>query len=782
MRHPVLAWILLMTVITACSQELPIETDASNDDVDWNVVDWRLPRRTLAAIRTFLYFNNYRIADPVRAYREASRYAAEWDSLGQREFAQRPRAEQEARRRAAADLARRGRIAVLDPANRIWLQGRDGMVPVLSPDSPPPVGSNDAVTRSLHHLTQAVGTDPTNVDAWRNFAFMQGTAGDRSAQQRSLEQLLRASDGARPRYAGWRHRARLDLAWLARERGDHEACLAELDSLGREPGRIDKALRQEALLVRGLVHAERGDWVEAHEIAGRLAHVMTSRQSSDRRKLNKHGWLLVDSDFMARWVLAWSDIADGRPAEAERRLRGLRPWVAYPAGLAARFWQDQGFIFEAAHDRERAGRCFSAASIYHPFCVYFPSDAYGGPATILGFDGTDGPFQLGYRLFFTSGSLFGYAAGRAIDWEVSAPGAERDRLWQAAHDGLSACIARHLHETAARGIRGRMRLLAGYTADARADLAACDAALPATSPAKALVVLNLGLAQLQMGDDRSAATTLARHVALDSTSVKGWDLRGIAEARCDSFDAALSSLARARDLAPASGLVAYNTGLVLLNSRRYAEAESSFVRAATLMPGDARVAPMLEVAKDLRDGKRSEAVQLDVSRMTPTRVVRARRTNAHTLADAEAVLALLPNWIDGDHAVVADSLAADYREAPTEARRLLLCLACLQAERPERVQRLLAPAWPALDDAATILLLRADHTLGVATRALDIVGELDGEPDPRPDAELWALVVAICLDRNHIEPARRALARARELDPDNRALAIQSSLLDSQPR
>jgi hypothetical protein len=51
--------------------------------------------------------------------------------------------------------------------------------------------------------------------------------------------------------------------------------------------------------------------------------------------------------------------------------------LEFPPRLAARFWQDQGRIYDRAGQHGTARHCYEWAAMYHPLTTFFPLSGHG---------------------------------------------------------------------------------------------------------------------------------------------------------------------------------------------------------------------------------------------------------------------------------------------------------------------------------------------------------------------------------------------------------------------
>jgi len=118
-----------------------------------------------------------------------------------------------------------------------------------------------------------------------------------------------------------------------------------------------------------------------------------------------------------------------------------------------------------------------------------------------------------------------------------------------------------------------------------------------------------------------------------------------------------------------------------------------------------------------------------------------------------------------------ENLQSDSDNSAAEEPRLALARTLVQAGHMKEVQELLVPLWPKeISREETELLLRADRSLGQASRAVKLARSLKHDPDLMPYSDFWALVAIICLENDAKESGMQALEKALALDPENVAL------------
>ena len=336
---------IALTVICGCSSAPDTETDPTAQVptdlwVDWDLADWRVDRYILVNIRDFTTTQNLGRRDPISDYQKAVTYNATWDSLGLIPFLALNEAEQQDRRRVARNHIAKARRIVLGTTNHYWMESSLGLFPNLSIDGAPiPYGAETAVTDAICNLVAAVGTDPSNPAGWRDLAYFYGVVGDRVRQQRALTASLVALDRIDPDqvaegdFGRMRRDVFLDLAWLARDLRQPDltlAYLAHVNSWLATPSPEHNDRVYEAMLLRGLALADKGEWLAAVNQARALPRIeVVSRRirggvREDLRWFldpphfealgyDRSAWPRLVSDFGRRWIKATAGAPRGDP-------------------------------------------------------------------------------------------------------------------------------------------------------------------------------------------------------------------------------------------------------------------------------------------------------------------------------------------------------------------------------------------------------------------------------------------------------------------------------------
>lgn len=398
--------------------------------VDWDEHDFHLDRYLQINLRDLAVSMDRDHRDLSDVYRQAVTDEAAWDSIGLDLHSRLNRAEQTQRRRLATRHHDRARSLLLGVIHhhRNWLAR--GLLPDFTP-----VGMIDrhegvetVVTTALKHLTRATATDPSLAAAWRDLAYFSGVAGDRDRQERALNAALAALEapGRGPRDTDDHGRLRrdilLDLAWLVRASGRLDLAIAHLDRLepwlGTPAPEADLRL-YEALLLRGLALADRGDRREANRIARELPalrlpvrairalkredlHWHISIPNSGELGFMRSAWPRRESNFGRQWIRAALEAASGDPRRAARLLHAPPTDLELPSRLAWRYWQERGRLHDLANEGHEAIRCYQRAAQYRPYLAFFPLRASDG-APRLGEFGFVRRYYAGYGLFFLCG-------------------------------------------------------------------------------------------------------------------------------------------------------------------------------------------------------------------------------------------------------------------------------------------------------------------------------------------------------------------------------------------
>jgi len=749
-----------LTLVTSCGggpEPATSPPTSGATSIDWNGLDWWLPRGSLAGYN--YWFADFE-PDAASQYRRNARSSAPSDSVGAAVFATLAGAEQAARRELAAAQVRQAFLAIADRAYRlrdIAAAGRAAIGPLVDIDR--------VMLRALRSLHTAVGTDPTSADAWFNLAYFAAVVGDRDVAQRARVQFLAITADAAPTtttIAGRRCRLILDEAWDLRDDGHYAQCDLWLEGHAAElasgpAGEHALLPGIERALIHALAAAEEGRRADANAWLALLPRVPVRRGQKTR-----------DSEYLRTWVHAWIELRDGQPEQAAYRIGNREP-ARLQAGIAWRYWQDLGLILEELGDVRAARQAWRLAHRARPYLAFFPMSARQGQPTRLGLPGTTEPYFVAYRSFFNVGSFWGYAATQAQVCQAYDP-ERRPELWRRAMRDLDTCIRRRINDDLARLVRARLNLQRGEPALAARDLEAVAIQSLAGATSEAEYAFLRGVATLNSGDYASSLPWFERCVGLVPNHARAWQSLAVCLAYLDRDAAALAAFDRVEHLQPSDGVNFYNRGLLHLQHGRLAEAEADLVRAAQLLPDNQGALQLLQAVAT------GHAVTVDLTpqplQLVATTESRASAETIDAIMTADGLPPDLVNELDAgsaDREVWLDLLEQRYADEPTPFHRQQLAAARALTGDHVGVTALLAPSWPAsLSTLECALLLEADRATGELARAEAVAaGELAAD---LMDLRVLIVTATILLDHGRAEQARVVLAQARALAPDEPAV------------
>jgi len=813
------AWLLAIATLAAAA-----------DPVDWNRLDWRLDRALL--VSRYL-FHDRQPADPWPQYLTSLSGGVVPDPVDLAEFLALAPAVQAARRAEAAELVASARLAVLDralPLRDAVQANQPNLVGDLARDTP---GFAEAMTTALGRLDAAVVRDPTAAEAWYHLAFFRGLAGDVAREEQAHAGFFAAwahlDASQQTALAFYREQAILDRAWALRDRGRYDECLEWLDThraeLSREAAPPAVAPYAEALLVRALVHAERGEVAPAQALLPHLPVLeLPSRAAApnqtyvdqynqrlayyrrlyhnpsidppDRddhlpaddpnRDLPVHNpsaeWQDTVSDnlsrqhrsstYLRKWVQAWLTLRRGHDARSvARELGRMELELEFPPRLGWRWWQDQGLLYEALGEYDLAQVCWARAAVYRPFFVYHPMGQGRGIAQVHGLAGTGQPYFLAYGTFFTVGSLWSYAANAALACQVESDPRAQAALRQSALAHLDACVRRGLSAAGAQALRGRLSFLAEDYAAAETDLAAAWDTLERRQQAPPDLALMLGLCRFNREDWPGARPWLQAFVTREPAAHVGWQAYGLVLAFLGDQTGAIAALDRAVALAPDEPTYLYNRGLLHYRADHRDLARADFLRARDLWPENPQIDQMARVV--LEPTRYTIEMTAAPVRMDLPPAQRAELADLMAVGRDGDQAGELADLVSGDEdarARLLAELAARHAADPSPVNRLRLAQGAMLAGQPELTQRALAGAWPdGLSPVERRLLLYADRERGDSGRAAELAGQLD-RPGASEDVELLTIAATILLDHDRRDLARPVVERALEIAPQSAVL------------
>jgi len=811
----------------AAANAAAVGASGSVDWQDWAYLDWRLDRPQLISV---YLFKNFQPADPLGEYVESTRWTAARDSVGLDVFLGLDPGERAERRKTARKHRDRA-LRLARVADEVWAANREGLWLPVGAMFPPPPGAGDALTKALGDLITACGLDPSAASIWYDLAFLAAAVGDDrraeaaiSAGLVALEQARTEGTGAAtataaavappPRDfwhpnrasgdpgdpAGSLHvRLLLDRAWLRRDTGRFAATLADLaraDSLlaaGR--GRTAWTTR-EAVLVRALIAAETGDLGQAQRLAGVIGRVpvwvrnreawrVVRPEGTNAATMDKGAWQLRRSPLIGDWIVARAHLALGQLEQARATLGDPDPMVELPPGWDRRYWNDVGQIHAACGRSAEARLSFALAAVRSPYFIYYPMIGARGSARVGDRPGSGGTYFLAYRHFYLAGDFYSYAANTAVGYEVETDPLRRRLLAATADDALTVCRRRGLHPASALALRGRLRFFEAHYDSALVDLETAYSELREQGAEDGRTALLIGLILFNRGDYHDSEPWLARAVELLPDEAFAWRSLGLARIFGGDADEALVTLDRAVALDGSSHYGWYNRGLLYLSRGDLEPARRDLLRAAELAPDDADVIRLTNLVanQDVRSVT-LQASPIEVRTVGEDLGGRGpRQEPGISLADELAGVDPEGNdaWLTllgtDPEQLVAELETSHHAQKTALSRRNLAWVYLRTGRARDARNLLLSEGSKELAAEDLRLVLEADRQLGQDARARRMVADLATDPDPVPDARVWAIVAAICLDHGWNDLAREALDLAIALDPGNMALLGQRAAI-----
>ncbi len=659
------------------------------------------------------------------------------------------------------------------------------------PSSPLNVGGSpqkwlgSGAVEAAQWLSSATDLDPSNAEAWLALARLRADLGERERQRAALAAAGRALDAAPDSTSDERRALRLEVlqasAWLDRDEGRWDEGLAVVErGLGLEPEDL------ELMLVKGLILADAGRFVEASAIARDLPSI----------RYHVHGMLLMGlqkapSDYGSRWIQAMAYVAAGDPKLAEYALGVLHPErIRLP--FMSRYWNDVGLVAELNDRPADAAFYYSIALVTAPWHYYRPWAGFGCPSRILGQPAPGVPVFTSPAHRYLAGSLFSYGAQIAAEAEVAADSAIAAGRGALADSALTLCRRRNVRPALALALRGELRADLGEDDLAEADLTRARQELAASGQRNARTSTALGIIRMKREDYTAALDLLREATQADSTSASAWRMLGVALAEVDRPVEARAAMDRAIALAPRSADGWYNRGVLALSRSEWEPAVADLRAAAALAPQSVRIAEALARAErqapDTILTRTPGTIRRELLRVEPSAPERLPLRGAtvglgQTSRPSDRVGRLLEPTAAADSAAGPrlHDLESLYERQPSPQAREQLASAYLRARAPEKALKLLAPSWGKdLSVVETRIVLEADRQRNDAGRALDLARAVDpAHPDPA-DRDLWALVAMMCSGADHARDGLRALEAALTLDPRNSGLIMYRETLRAQ--
>ncbi|MCP4571251.1 MAG: tetratricopeptide repeat protein [bacterium] len=507
------------------------------------------------------------------------------------------------------------------------------------------------------------------------------------------------------------------------------------------------------------------DPMAPQRVGGGLTAAHTPNDWSPEPVVQKNAGVSGTSDWARDWVQAFIHLRS-MPAEVVlKRIAEPDPMREYPPGLAHRYWNDFGLVYERLGRHADARRCYAAATMYRPYFLYYPLEGRQSRSRLYTGEEEARVYYLGAGRFYTGGDLYAFASGCVLAWEFTDDPDRRDRLRDLAEESLTACRNRGIRPTAALAQRGRLRYLAGDLTRAGTDLETALEEFRAEQRDDAELLLMLGLVHFNAGDFSGAAPWLEDYSRRRPGEVVGWLALGLAAAHMEHLAAAETALSRAVDLRPDDPGSWFNRGLVRIKRGQGEAALADLEQALVLVPGHAdilRITELLAAGELPNIALQSSPIVLGTSQPATTASESLQRVHMGAEMRASSVADLLSAGLEegADRFALEDTHLHD----PSPANRALLARRYLADGRPDLVQDLLVPVWDSgLTDEELLVLLAADRELGESERAVALVHGLQGMAPETATAAIWQLVGVTCLEAGLENQADAALKYAESL-------------------
>ncbi len=744
---------------------------------DWDEVDWKFWRHSLAKAS----FKRLRPHEAFHKYREQTNFLIGRPPVSLAEFQRLDPAEQEARRREAAQrMEQAGKLeAVLNRGWELWTltyeNGEQKAVPdeVILDEMGP-------ITRTLKHLRAAVALDPSDPVACYDLAYFSGLVGDEDLRDKALIAGLEALSelspgGGAPRWRSdgelglLRLRLLLDQAWALRRDGYFDRAgtvVQQIQDQMKNDGRgtYDEAVETNILLA--LLAADRGDVHFARKIARELPEIPLFLQPSahmgfgGKPPLVKSNMRQVESRFARDWIWIMTLLQEGEKEQILQRLTEMNYRLELPVHLNHRYWHDMGEVLEQLGERGRSRLAYGFSILYRPYLAYYPLQGSRGNARVTDQIGCGRAYYQSYRHFYVGGSLFSYAANRLVAMDMAQDKKEREAIGREGVAALSACIRKGLRPAAALALRGQVNYRLYRDQEALADLAEADRLLVQMGRPSSDVIKLAALIHFQHEEFEASLSLLDRYTRLNPEDGFGWRTAGVALTNLGRYDEARSTMERALRVDPSSLEGRFNLGLLYLKTGDREGARLVQAELESRFPDHPQTARFRElVAAD--PGRPLEMA------VTPVEIKTSVDEDRWFLAgEDDGGVNLLGQLSEPDLRGLAATCRHILEQQPSAGNRLRLARVLAQLEDWKEVTDLLAPLWPdGLTRAEAMELLRADLVAGRAGRAMEMVQRLNGGRRPVPDVEFWALVGAICEKSGATEEARQAAAVVRSFEP-----------------
>jgi tetratricopeptide (TPR) repeat protein len=754
----------------------------SNHFIDWDALDWKFIHRLFP-----MDYSQFRRTKSVPisygVYKKETRFEAPVEALTLSQFQSLPLTTQLKRRQESEKYLVEAMAfhRAIDQGWELWtntLLRQTGEGAFLF--------ENGMVTPTIKNLETATGLDPANPFTWRHLAFFTGLVGDRYRQIHALDCGFEAladyenrsqdfSINTLKELATMRLRMLLDRSWLLRElgrfnesRNDVELALILIGNDNLKT--LD--LGREALLLQALIMVDQGLVHEARVKAKKLEtwSVPFMGNIGQTTPMVKDNFQHYESDFCRHWVWAMTHMKLGNAAQVTDKISDRELFTSFPPHLGYRFWQEMGRIQEHFGEFEKATNYYALGTLNRPFLPYFPVEGAAGFVGIFGQKDTAETQYLGFNEFFLGGSYFSFAANFVADMDEASTPRELVHFGTKALDALTICQKQGIRPASTLALRGNAHYLLGNLEKAEQDLNGAQLLFAEANQESSPVIRLLGLLHFLREDYAGSLLLLDRYNELEPEDAFGHRLQGLNYAHMNRFSEAKSCLNNALEIEPRSLAGLYNRALILLHLGQVESAQTDLQQAHLLEPDNEEINRLMALIKS-DPGKTftisTEMVDLNTALNDSTRVTRTR---------APAQTNLASNLSKEDRDRLLNNLRNSYEMSPTREQRLTLAHTLLQAGQTKEVQDLLMPFWPSeITLEETILLLKADRSLGQPNQAAELALSLKTEPEPVPDSEFWALVAIICLENGVADPGLLALDQALELDPHNTGLRMIKS-------
>ncbi|MEZ4389097.1 MAG: tetratricopeptide repeat protein [Candidatus Krumholzibacteriia bacterium] len=616
----------------------------------------------------------------------------------------------------------------------------------------------------IEHLDASIGLDPSRADLWLVRGRLLDLAGDRRRARQSLAMAWEVQTRVpeQRRDAGvLRRDIAVTAAWIERDAGWWDPGLAWLDRAADDFGTDDS----EAILLRGLLLAGRGDLEEAMRLSYRLPPVELP-VVSDLGLTGFLGLKRQKSDMLKRWLQAEVWMRRGEPDLAWNVLGEIPYWRRITV-IPHRLYQDIGLYYELGGLPDRANFFYALAYVRREYRRSTMPVPLACDPVIRGLPDARLNF---YRLdsgAFHGGSLTAFAASTTMLALVRGEGGASDQSYLLATEALETCLRRGIHPAEALALRGRLRFSRGHYVLAEMDLAEARARFAGQNEIEPWTSYLLGL--IAMGRDRAEEATgfLEESLAVDDRRAGAWDALGVARLQLGKRAEARAAFDRAVELDPQLATAWFNRGLLRSQEGDLAAGVADFEQAAQLAPDNPEIGRIIQLARlaqregrsflpGLGPGGRWQPAEVEVmahegSRFAPAAVGgrEAWRGRLGELIDDIMAETGQQARADGLDAAALRTLSAAYDADPTPRRRKLLAHALVWLDLPEAARDLLAPFWGRdLDNDEVFLLLWLDQRAGEQSRLRELAAAMGKTLDLEVGRFDWQGLLSLLNERD----------------------------------